>query len=116
MLPKDRRIRRELFKDIINSPQKKAVFRNSVHFTLISIPSSTGKVQVAASVSKKVSKLATLRNRTRRRIYASVVSLINSLEPRLYLIRAKNGAEKLQGVTLNNELKELLYPYIITKV
>ena len=64
--------------------------------------------KVAVSVSKKVSKMANLRNRTRRRAYAAIEKVIDSLPNKHFLVIAKPGAEKLQGQAILSELAGLL--------
>ncbi len=63
--------------------------------------------RVAASVSKKISKLAAARNTYRRRIYSAARPILSELEPNLYLIVAKKGIDKVKGEALTNELREL---------
>lgn len=101
MLPKSKRIPRKSFPEIIKTGK---IF-NSNHFTLRK--SSSKELRVAVSVSKKVSKKAVIRNRTRRRVYSSMRKLLPFLEFGLYLIIAKVGADKLKGELLESELKKL---------
>jgi len=103
MLPKNRRISREIFKSF---PKKKK-FLESENFTLLSSPDSpTAKFGV--SVSKKVSKKAVVRNRVRRRTYSELRSLLSVSKPGLYLFIAKTSAKDAKGEKLKNELKKLL--------
>lgn len=102
MLPKSKRIPRELFKNLLNSRK----YLNSPHLILRIGPSE--RVGVAVSVSKKVSKKAVVRNRTRRRIYSAISPLIPDLDNNLYLVVAKPGADKLKGEALKSELAELI--------
>lgn len=102
MLPKSRRIPRELFKGLLISRK----YLNSSYFTLRI--GSSDRVRVAVSVSKKVSKKAVVRNRIRRRVYSAIGSYIPSLENGLYLFVVKTGADKLKGEALKQELAELI--------
>ena len=102
MLPKNRRIPRKLLGLILESKK----YFNSVHFSLRVAPSNV--TRVAISVSKKVSKYAVVRNRIRRRTYSAIQLLIPNLSHNLYLLIAKQGAEKVKGKELENELKSLV--------
>lgn len=75
---------------------------------LLSAPYDGVRPRVAASVSKKVSKKAVIRNRTRRRMYAALTPFLSALPPKLILISAKSGAEKLSAEVVTQELAELL--------
>ena len=70
-------------------------------------PSSSDKIKLVISVSKKVSKYAVTRNTIKRRVRAIMRNLIKSLEPGTYVIVAKSGAEKIKGKELESELKSL---------
>jgi ribonuclease P protein component len=109
MLPKERRIPRSLFQTLINpgNGSAKPRFSNSKHFSLRVAGASESPARVAVSVSKKVSKSAVLRNRTRRRAYSAISALLPGLKPGLYFVSAKPGADKLAGAELKAELEEL---------
>jgi ribonuclease P protein component len=102
MLQKARRIERKLFKPLLESRN----YLHSEHFILKTAPSATAKA--AVSVSKKVSKSAVVRNRVRRRAYASLRAILPSLPPRLYFLSAKPGSGKASGEALDIELAGLL--------
>lgn len=95
MLPQSSRIPRSEFAEILKSRH----FSNTAHFTLRVAPGGN-KAKFAVSVSKKVSKSAAVRNRTRRRAY----SALPSAEPGLHLIVAKSGAQNVKGEELKAEL------------
>ena len=101
MLSKNKRISRKLFKENIS---KKRYF-NSKHFSIQVTPLNTARF--AVSVSKKISKKAVARNKIRRRVYAMIKKLIPKIEPGLYLIIARPGAENIKGEELKNELNLL---------
>jgi len=103
MLPKNKRITRGLFKEIIS---KKRYF-NSEHFTLLSTQAEGGEARFAVSVAKKISKKAVIRNRTRRRVYSAIRNFISIIKPGLYLIVAKPNADKMKGEKLTEELNQL---------
>jgi|SRR6185312_7399807 len=104
MLPKNKRIPRSLFSEILKSRR----FAHSAHFSL-RIGSSPSKAsRLAVSVSKKVSKSAVVRNTIRRRAYSAVAAELPSLPAGLYLVVAKSGAEKIKGEALEKELVTLL--------
>ena len=102
MLSKNKRIPRALFKPLLESKK----YFNSQNFSLRVAPSE--ETRVAVSVSKKVSKLAVVRNKIRRRAYSAVLELIPKLSKTLFLIIAKPGAEKIKGDALKDELGKLL--------
>ena len=102
MLPRNRRIPRELFEVILKSGKKV----DSKHFSLRTAPSKTPRL--AVSVSKKISKKAVTRNRIRRRTYSAVRNILTTLPNKLFLLIARPGADKLKGEELKNELAELL--------
>lgn len=103
MLPKNRRISREIFKSF---PGKKK-FSESENFSLLYSPNST-TARFGVSVSKKVSKKAVVRNKIRRRTYSELRDLISISKPGLYLFVAKPSAKDVKGEKLKNELKKLL--------
>lgn len=103
MLPKSARIPRELFKQLLQHSR----YANSAHFTL-RYRVSSGLPQIGVSVSKKVSKLAVVRNTVRRRAYSALYPSATSLPKGLYLLVAKPGAERIKGAPLKTELEELL--------
>ena len=102
MLPKSSRIPRALFKPLLESRQ----YFNSEHFSLRVASSDT--VRIAISVSKKISKSAVVRNKIRRRAYSVFRNTISTLKPGLYLVVAKQNAQKMKGKDLENELKLLV--------
>ncbi len=102
MLPKNRRISRKLFKEIIS--QKKRF--SSQNFSLQ--VASNDKARFAVSVSKKISKKAVVRNKIRRRVYSVIGEFMSETKPGFYLIIAKPGAQEIKGEKLRNELKKLL--------
>jgi ribonuclease P protein component len=108
MLPKNRRIPRELFKSIL----EKGRYSNSPHFSVKVSPEGE-KARVAVSVSKKVAKRAVARNRARRRAYSALQELVPTIRPGLYLISTKSGAQDLKGDVLKDELRELLSNFLI---
>jgi len=101
MIPKKRRIPRKLFPGIILSKN----ISHSKYFNLRITPYH--EARLAVSVSKKVSKKAVLRNRTRRRAYAAIGPSLANLPGALYLLSAQPGAEKLKGKELLEQLAQL---------
>ena len=102
MLPKNKRVPRALFKAILEEKN----FQNSPHFSL-RYSKKLGETRFAVSVSKKVSKKAVVRNKIRRRAYESLKTFANKTSPGLYLVIAKNGADKTKRQELDTEIKEL---------
>ena len=78
----------------------------ATHFSMRVEPSPTLKVII--SVSKKVAKLAVVRNRTRRRIRPIIKELLDGKKPAQYMVVAKPGAQNLKGGVLRDELAELV--------
>lgn len=103
MLPSSRRVPRALFKEIIEGGK----YSNAQHFSLKSARGGGKPARIAVSVSKKVSKKAVVRNKIRRRAYSALSALISRIDPGLYLVSAKPGAEKLGRKELEGELKQL---------
>jgi len=103
MLPKNRRISREIFKSF---PGKKK-FSESENFSLLYSPNST-TVRFGVSVSKKISKKAVVRNKIRRRTYSALRDLVLKSNPGLYLFVAKVGAKDLKGDKLQEEITKLM--------
>ncbi len=103
MLAKRRRIPRELFSELL----VRSEYRNSPLFTL-RFKRGGESARIGVSVSKKVSKKAVIRNRTRRRVYALVSGYIDQLPSGAYLFVAKSGSERLKGESLSSELTLLL--------
>ncbi|MEX2010475.1 MAG: ribonuclease P protein component [Parcubacteria group bacterium] len=101
MIPKDKRLTRDLFKQL--SLERRGL--HSPHFVLKEILPK-GYARMGVSVSKKVSKKAVIRNRTRRRVYAELRALLPF--SKTILIIAKPGAERLKGNVLKTELAELI--------
>ncbi|MEX0932420.1 MAG: ribonuclease P protein component [Parcubacteria group bacterium] len=111
MLSKQKRIPRKLFKQIIEQSSgatSRPRFLHSKHFSVRFADFGGESARIAVSVSKKVSKSAVLRNRTRRRAYSSLRDSLPLLKAGLYLVSAKPGAEKLKGEALKLELEDLL--------
>ncbi len=102
MLPKDRRIPRKSFGDLMRFGQRSG----SKNFSLSTVNSD--KARLAVSVSKKVAKRAVVRNTVRRRVYSATRNLISRLPNKLFLIIAKPGADKIRGEALRAELAGLL--------
>lgn len=104
MLPKSSRISRALFSVLLKSGK----YFNSEHFLLRVAP--LAEIRVSASVSKKVSKQAVVRNKIRRRIYSFMREVLPDIKPSLYLIVAKPGAYAIKGDELRSELVRLIRP------
>ena len=104
MLPKAKRIPRKLFGELLLSKR----YANSPHFSLRVSPLQEGSSRFAVSVSKKVSKKASVRNTIRRRVYSVLRNLGPLAHPGLYLFIAKPGSDKIKGEMLSNEVAELL--------
>jgi ribonuclease P protein component len=102
MLPRNSRISRKEFPNLLNSKS----FFHSPHFSL-RVAHST-KPQIAVSVSKKISKKAVTRNGIRRRTYSVIYKYLKRIKPGMLLFVAKAGSEKIKGVTLEKEIDTLL--------
>jgi ribonuclease P protein component len=102
MLKKSERIPRSLFGTLLTSDFK----LNTKNF-FIRVAPSADHARIAVSVSKKVSKKATVRNKIRRRAYSALQGEIKKLKPNMYLIVAKPGSDKIKGEALLSELQIL---------
>lgn len=93
MLPKENRLKKEKdFERILGSRRIREEF-----FILRVLKNDSGKIRFGITVSKKVSKKATVRNKTRRRI----LSLFS-----LFLPRTKEGTDILLTVLPGLEKKK----------
>jgi ribonuclease P protein component len=102
MLPKSQRIPRKDFAPLLKS----RAFYNSAHFTLRYAENGSKTGRATASVSKKISKRAVVRNTVRRRIYSILAQ--KPLPSGLFLFIAKAGADKVKGEELKKEVLDLL--------
>jgi ribonuclease P protein component len=113
MLPKEKRISRKIFNEIIKNPLNRPFFNNSSHFSLRITVIDESKSLAAVSVSKKIARKAVERNLIRRRVYSALKGIIPNLKPGLYLVVAKAGAREIKGEKLRAELKELFSKYLV---
>lgn len=113
MLPKDKRIPLKLWKEALLAPKRDSKYLHSAHFALKAVFLNEKQPRVAVSVSKKVAKSAVARNRIRRRAYTSVGKMVARLNPGLYILSAKVGAENLKGEKLDSETKSLFSPFLL---
>ncbi len=108
MLPKKRRIQRKEFENILKYGQR----FNSSHLGIFLVKQELKESlsRFAVSVPKKVFKLATDRNKFRRRGY-SVIHKLEKVFPTgfMCLLAFKKGSEKLRFDELESELTKLLY-------
>jgi ribonuclease P protein component len=88
-----------------------------MHGTTITSPSFLLKIQktpgkstrFAVSVSKKVAPTAVLRNRTRRRVYSVICTLLPGVKPGfIAAISVKKGGETLNSAQIATEIKGIL--------
>ncbi len=98
MFKKSKRLTQEEFKDYFKIGQK----TNSPNFTLVYYDKPIFKC--SAVVGKKVFKLAILRNRLRRRIYAAIPTLLSGV----YIVVAKPTAKTLSRLEVKDEVTKLL--------
>lgn len=108
MLPKNRRIERKEFGQIMSRGNR----YNSPSFTLYLSKMPPGKdiskSKFSFSVSKKVSGLAVNRNKLRRRGYSIILGVIDKVRPGYYLFFLyKKDYEKDYGL-LSGEIERLL--------
>ncbi len=107
MLPKNRRIPRDILKNL-TGPYK--VF-HTTHFSVRIVRGKDTRARFSVSVSKKVSKKAVARNKVRRRTYSAIGGSLLGIAPGLYLFSAKPGADKIKGDVLRSELESLVVSY-----
>ena len=96
MLPKNRRISRADFKKLEGERQRGRAYHSPLLSLFLYQKLSNTPSQFAFSVSKKVSKKAVVRNKLRRRGYASVQSVIQNIKPGYAVVFSfkKEAAEK----------------------
>lgn len=105
MVPKNQRISRENFENIM----KKGGISHSGLFSLRFLKSEAKTSSFSVVVSKKVTKTAVLRNKIRRRGYSILGKVAKSLNNPYYIIVfAKKGAEKATFVETEAQVLELL--------
>ena len=76
------------------------------YFSLRITPSESKEIII--SISKKVSKNATVRNGIRRRMRPIIRELSATFKKATYLFVVKPGAEALRGEVLRDQLAQLL--------
>lgn len=101
MLPKSKRLSTETFKKIIEKGQ-------SFHgpFLIIRAYKTAKQSHFGISVPKKVSKLASSRNKIKRQIY-SIISKLNIKEGFEVIVIAKTGLEKLNFDNIRDEVEKI---------
>src|SRR3954469_8596110 len=108
MLPKQRRISRKLFPLILSTGRR----HNSPHLLFYCAPIENGTEkpsQFSFSASKKVAKLATDRNRLRRRGYSIITPLLPRIRPGyLCFFSFKKGSGTISFEVLEQEVATLL--------
>jgi ribonuclease P protein component len=107
MLPKTERLKREEFTNILKSGKR----LNSKHLLLYVLKNTKEKTKTkfSFSISKKISKNATSRNKLRRRGYSVIAKLKNKLRPGfMCFFSFKKGGELTTFRELEKEIAELL--------
>jgi ribonuclease P protein component len=104
MLAKARRVRSQADFDLVGNARAK----HSAHLSVRWGPVE-GATRVGVTVGKRVSAKATVRNRTKRRLRATLAELYTELVPgQLIVIGAKPGSDALDYAALQAELTGLL--------
>lgn len=103
MLPRSKRLNKDLFLKVIKSGR----MINTPLFSLY-LSKTEKEKRFSVSVPKKVSKLAVDRNKIRRRVY----SIIKKLEKEIItgvlgVIVVKNGTQKLSFIDLSIEISKV---------
>ncbi len=114
MLPKNRRISRSYFPDIVKTGKR----LNSPHFLLYIAPhpgaDNLGNSKFSFSASKKNYKDAVVRNKLRRRGYSIIKNNIRGIQNgHFFFFSYKKGGEKLDFSELNEEIVKLLSNYTV---
>lgn len=101
MLPKSKRLSTETFKKIIEKGQ-------SFHgpFLIVRVYKTAEQSHFSISVPKKVSKLATSRNKIKRRIY-SIIGKLNTKSGFDVIVIVKAGFEKLNISQIRDEIEKI---------
>ncbi len=104
MLSKSRKIDRNTFKTFVGRP----FIVHSPIFSL-SLYKHDGLSRFSVLCSKKVSKLAVVRNRLRRRVYRTLELLLPQIHDGFFcIISIKKEAKDLDREDLENHLKDIL--------
>ncbi|MDQ3089723.1 MAG: ribonuclease P protein component [bacterium] len=104
MLKKGFRISRKDFPALLTSRH----FLHSEHFSLRISTSQDKHPHIGVSVSKKISKKASIRNTIRRRVYSVVFKYLKDLKPKTLLFVSKINGDKVKGKELQLEIEKLL--------
>ncbi len=105
MIPKNQRISRENFENIM----KKGGLTNSGLFSLRFLKNPENTTHFSVVVSKKVAKTAVLRNKIRRRGYSIFGKIQKELKnPYFIILFAKKGAEKANFNETEAQIEEIL--------
>jgi len=105
MLPKRNRISRLLFKKIGG---RKEVF-HSTHFSLVVVNNNLEEARFACVISSKAIKLAVLRNKVRRFVYASFLEHLEFIKKkRLYVLHVKKNTKEINREQVEKEIFLLL--------
>jgi ribonuclease P protein component len=112
MLPKNKRIPRKEFSYILKNGKR----LNSPHFLLYIAKShkDTDLSRFSFSISKKILKNAVDRNKHRRRGYAAVKNMIDSVKSSYFFFFSyKKGAYPLKFSIIESEIRNLLKDYLL---
>lgn len=101
MLPKSKRLSTETFKKIIEKGQS---FYGP--FLIVRVYKTAEQSHFGISVPKKVSKLATSRNKIKRRIY-SIIGKLDIKSGFSVIVIAKTGFEKLTFLQTKDEIEKI---------
>ncbi len=106
MLPKHRRIPRELLVNALSQGKR----YNSSNLLLYVLENSAGLSRFSFSVSKKVCKNAVDRNKFRRRGYSVVGKYLKKVKPGfLCIFSFKKGSGKIRFEQMEKEITDLLH-------
>jgi ribonuclease P protein component len=101
MLPKRRRLTRQLFPTNTRS----SLVAHTEHFSLRTLPTTSGGARVSVVVSKKVAPRAVDRHTVKRRVYT--VAHKETYAPGAYVFFAKAGAHTISFREVHDEILSL---------
>jgi ribonuclease P protein component len=106
MLPKNNRVKKEVFEELL----KKGAVLHSPLFLFRFIKSDKGEPKIAFVVSKKVASSAVERNKMRRRGYSAIRKIreTNAFVPLIGVFFFKKGADKATLKEMQAEMEILL--------
>ena len=103
MLPKRQRLHHQELKEVAYTSR-----REHAPHLMLAYTETSHEFKAVVIVSKKVSKKAVERNRTRRMLYSVLAKNREALQHGVYIVRVKVAAKSIADTQLKQELQQLL--------